>query len=56
MAHSAMEAQSQDKGRGGRSVTGVHGSATGDIVQKCNRGHGEASRNKSVTGAWLYGL
>ena len=29
MAGSVTEAQSLDKGRGGRNVTGVHGSVTG---------------------------
>ena len=29
MARSVTEAQSHDEGRGGRSVTGVHGSAMG---------------------------
>ena len=37
MAISVTEAQSYDKGRGGRSVTGVHGSVTG-------------AQNKGVTG------
>ena len=37
MAGSVTEAQSSDKGKGGRSVTGVQGSVTG-------------AQNKSVTG------
>ena len=38
MVRSVTEAQNHDEGRGGRSVTGVHGSATWDIEQKYNWG------------------
>ena len=52
MARSVMKAQSHDEGRGGRSVTGVHGSAMG-YRTKCIWGHQETSGIRSVTGAWL---
>ena len=56
MAGSVAEAQSHDEGVDGGSVTGIHGSVTGDIEHKCNWRDRKTSRHRSVTGACLYGL
>ena len=55
MASRITEAWSHDEGKGGRSVTGMHGRAMGK-EQKFNGWHGNAtSRHRSATGAWLHG-
>ena len=52
---SATEALSQDKGRGGRSVTGVHGSVTGEKNKSVTEGM-EIQQVGTLTGAWLHVL
>ena len=43
MSSSVTEAQSYDKDRGGRSITGVHGSVTGAQNKSVFKGHGGAT-------------